>query len=182
VFWHVGLRQAIKVAMQCPARVSGFLALLMVGGASAGEVPQAQSATIIGPLNQLLSEGAVALEAGRHEEGVRLTLAGLGQPNNPRDEASGHSNLCAGYAALKRFHEALEHCNRALELDRNNWRTYNNRAAVFTGLRQFELAIADVHKGLELAPDSETLHKSLEVVNQHRAAAFRERWRRPDKA
>jgi tetratricopeptide (TPR) repeat protein len=169
--------------MQRPARASGFLALLiMAGGAPAAELPQAQSATALGPLNQLLSEGAAALEAGRHEEGVRLTLAGLAQPNNPREQASGHSNVCAGYAALKRFQEALEHCNRALDLDHGNWRTYNNRAAVFTGLRQYELALADVHKGLELAPGSGTLHKSLEVVNQHREAAFRERWRQPDKA
>jgi tetratricopeptide (TPR) repeat protein len=149
---------------------------------SADELSPAQSATVLGPLNQMLSAGSVALEAGRYEEGLRLTLAGLDQPNNPRDAASGHSNVCAGYAALKRWREALEHCNRALELDRNNWRTYNNRAAVFTGLKQFELAIADVNKGLALAPDSGTLHKSLEVVNQHREAATRERWRRPNKA
>jgi len=155
---------------------------LIACGASADELSPSQSATVLGPLNQLLSEGSVALEAGHYEEGVRLTLAGLQRPNNPKDEASGHSNICAGYAALKRWQEALEHCNRALELDRNNWRTYNNRAAVFTGLKQFELAIADVNKGLALAPDSGTLHKSLEVVNQHRDAAARERWRRPNKA
>jgi Flp pilus assembly protein TadD len=113
---------------------------------------------------------------------VRLTLAGLDRPNNPQDQASGHSNICAGYAALKRWQAALDHCNRALELDHDNWRTYNNRAAVFTGLGQFELAIADVHRGLELAPYSGTLRKSLEVVNEHREAATRERWRRPDKA
>ncbi|MEO8062965.1 MAG: tetratricopeptide repeat protein [Pseudomonadota bacterium] len=169
--------------MQRAACSNGFLALiLMAGGASAGDLSQAQSATVLGPLNQLLSEGSVALEAGRFEEGVRLTLAGLEQPNNPRDKASGYTNVCAGYAALKRWHKALDHCNRALELDRNNWRTYNNRAAVFTGLKRFELAIADVNKGLALAPDSGTLQKSLEVVNQHREAASRERWRRPDKA
>ncbi|HLA72124.1 MAG TPA: tetratricopeptide repeat protein [Steroidobacteraceae bacterium] len=155
---------------------------IMAASASADELSPAQSATVLGPLNQMLSAGSTALEEGRYEEGLRLTLAGLEQPNNPRDEASGHSNVCAGYAALKRWREALEHCNRALELDRNNWRTYNNRAAVFTGLKQFELAIADVNKGLALAPDSGTLHKSLEVVNQHRQAAARERWRRPNKA
>ncbi len=44
------------------------------------------------------------------------------------------------------------HCNQALELDRNNWRTYNNRAAVFVGLKQFDLAMTDVNAGLELAP------------------------------
>jgi tetratricopeptide (TPR) repeat protein len=169
--------------MHRPAFSSAFLALLfMAGSASAGELAGSQSATVIGTLNQSLSDGAAALEAGRYEEGVRLTLAGLRQPNNPRDEASGHSNVCAGYAALKRWQDALEHCNRALELDTGNWRTYNNRAAVFTGLGKFELAIADVNKGLELAPYSGTLLKSLEVVNEHRDAATRTRWRRPDKA
>ena len=155
---------------------------ILAASAAADELSPAQSATVLGPLNQMLSAGSIALEAGRYEEGVRLTLAGLERPNNSRDEASGHSNVCAGYAALKRWREALEHCNRALELDRHNWRTYNNRAAVFTGLRKFELAIADVNKGLAIAPDSGTLHKSLEVVNQHRQAAARERWRRPNKA
>lgn len=156
--------------------------LVMAAGASADPLGQVQSATVLGPTNQLLAEGSQALEAGRFEEGVRLTLAGLDQTNNTRDAASGHSNVCAGYAALKRWQDALRHCNRALELDRNSWRTYNNRAAVFTGLKQFELAIADVNKGLALAPDSGTLQKSLEVVNQHRESATRERWRRPNKA
>lgn len=169
--------------MQRAAGSSGLLTLIVMAvGAAAGELPPGQSATVIGSPNQLLSDGVAALEAGRYEEGVRLTLAGLQRPNNPHDEASGHSNACAGLAGLKRWGEALEHCNRALELDQGNWRTYNNRAAVFTGLKQFELAIADVHRGLALAPYSDTLHKSLEVVNQHREAATRERWRRPNKA
>jgi tetratricopeptide (TPR) repeat protein len=169
--------------MQPSAHSSACFALIVMAGvASADEPAQGQSATVIGQLNSLLSEGSVALAAGHYEEGVRLTLAGLAQPNNPRDAASGHSNICAGYAALRRWQAALEHCNRALELDPDNWRTYNNRAAVFTGLRRFELAVADVHKGLALAPNSDTLRKSLEAVNQHREAASRERWRRPNKA
>jgi tetratricopeptide (TPR) repeat protein len=164
----------------CAARCA--VLLLVATGASAGDLSAAQSATVLGLANQLLVDGSIALEAGRYEEGLRLTLAGLAQPNNPHDEASAHTNVCAGFAALKRWQDALEHCNRALELDRSNWRTYNNRAAVFAGLKQFELALADVNKGLALAPESGTLHKSLEVVNQHRDAAARERWRRPDKA
>ena len=72
--------------------------------------------------------------------------------------------------------------NKALELDRTNWRTYNNRAAVFVGLKQFELAMTDVNTGLEIAPQSGTLQKSREVVIEHRNAASRERWRKPNKA
>ena len=85
-------------------------------------------------------------------------------------------------AALKRWEEALEHCNKALELDPGNWRTYNNRAAVFVGLKQFDLAMTDVNAGLEIAPDSATLRKSRDVVRQHDNAAKRERWRKPNKA
>ena len=67
----------------------------------------AQSTTVIGSPNQLLTDGARAMEAGRFDEGVRLTLAGLELPSKPSDAAAGHSNICAAYAYLKRFEEAL---------------------------------------------------------------------------
>ncbi len=158
-------------------------ALLIPGLVSAADpLPASQSATILGPTNPLLSQGSQALEAGRFEEGVRLTLAGLEQPSSTQDQAAGHSNICAGYAALKKWKEALEHCNRALELDNSNWRTYNNRAAVFVGLKMFDLAMTDVNAGLEIAPNSATLRKSREVVIQHDNDARRERWRKPNQA
>jgi tetratricopeptide (TPR) repeat protein len=168
-----------------PALFATLLAAILIGpgGARADQaVGAAQSATVIGPTNPLLTAGTDALEMGRYEEGVRLTLAGLEQPASTRDLAAGHSNICAGLVALKRFEEALQHCNEALELDRTNWRTYNNRAAVFVGLKQYELAMTDVNTGLELAPQSGTLQKSREIVIQHRNAASRERWRKPNKA
>jgi tetratricopeptide (TPR) repeat protein len=154
-----------------------FAAAPVPGPASPG-----QAATVIGPDNPLLADGAELLEAGHYALGVRVTLQGLDLPSSPRDQAAGHSNVCAGLAALERWAEALEHCNEALALDRGNWRTFNNRAAVFVGLGQYELAMADVNAGLELAPDSATLLKSREVVIQHHDAAAHERWRKPDKA
>lgn len=164
------------------ALFAAALAASVAAGAADRHPRPDQSATVLGPRNQLLTAGTAALSAGRFEEGVSLTLAGLSEPNSSDDLAAAHSNLCAGYAALKRWQEGLEHCNRALALNRGNWRTFNNRAAVFVGLRQYDLAMTDVNAGLALAPDSETLKKSREVVKQHRAAAARERWRRPNKA
>ena len=142
-------------------------------------VATAQSATVLGNDNQLLADGSASLAAARYEEGIRLTLAGLERPNNPGDEAAAHSNLCAGYAALKRWTYALPHCNRSLEIDRQNWRTYNNRAAVFVGLKLYDLALTDVNSGLLLDPESQTLHKSLEVVHEHKEAALRDRRKQP---
>ena len=169
--------------MQRPASWFALFAgtLVLAGAAGAEDVlHSAQSATVFGPVNPLLTEGTQALQAGHYEEGVRLTLAGLDQPNSVRDKAAAHSNICAGYVALKRFDEALEHCNLALDLDRNNWRTFNNRAAVFVGMKKYDLAMTDVNTGLEIAPGSRTLLKSKEVVIQHRNASLR--WRRPNKA
>jgi tetratricopeptide (TPR) repeat protein len=161
------------------ARLALFL--LFATGAGAGQ-DSAQSITVLGPSNQHLADGAAALETGRYDEGIRLSLAGLEVANNRRDEAAGHSNVCAGYAALKRWQEALPHCNRSLELYRENWRAFNNRAAVYVGLKLYDFAMTDVNAGLELAPDSRILHKSLEVVKEHREAAQRDRRRRPTRA
>src|SRR6185436_11949600 len=112
--------------MQRPASWFALFAgaLILSGAARADDVlHSAQSASVFGPLNPLLTQGTEALQAGRYEEGVRLTIQGLDQPNSARDKAAAHSNICAGYVALKRWEEALEHCNLALDLDRNNWRT-----------------------------------------------------------
>ena len=35
-----------------------------------------------------------------------------------KDKAAGYSNLCAGYALLRMWDEALPHCNTAIELDK----------------------------------------------------------------
>lgn len=163
----------------CAARLTLF-AIIAAPLAAADQSPQ--SVTVIGAPNQKLASGSAALEAGRYEEGIRLSLEGLDDVASFRDQAAGHANVCAGYAALKRWQEALPHCNRSLDLDRGNWRAFNNRAAVYVGLKMFDLALSDVHAGLELAPDSRTLHKSLEVVNEHRAAEKRDRRRRPVRA
>ncbi|HVY79970.1 MAG TPA: hypothetical protein VG994_03230 [Steroidobacteraceae bacterium] len=130
--------------------------------------PQNQSATVIGPLNPQLADGASALDAGRIEEGIRLTLEGLKLPTDVHDRAAGYSNLCAGYAILKQWDEALQHCNTSLALDRSNWRSYNNRAAVYVGKGQYDHAMADLRAGLELAPNSQTLLESLRIVQENR--------------
>jgi tetratricopeptide (TPR) repeat protein len=149
-----------------------LLALLatMIAGVPPHAAEPAQSTTVIGPSNAQLAAGAVAMENGRPEEGIRLTLDGLRGPNKPEDIAAAHSNLCAGYGMLKRWEDALQHCNTALELDRTNWRTYNNRAAVYTGKGLYDLALTDLQSGLEIAPESRTLKRSLQLVEEHKRA------------
>jgi len=129
--------------------------------------PQAANGTVLSGGNSLLAEGSIALQEGRISDGIRLTQEGLRDVSDPREAASAHSNLCAGYALLHDWAQALEQCNTAIELDRTNWQSFNNRAAVHAGLGQYDLALADVRSGLELDPQSSTLHKSLAVVEHN---------------
>jgi tetratricopeptide (TPR) repeat protein len=167
-------------ARLCTALALVALALVAVAPAHATS-DVTGSSTIFGPRNPLLADGSVALGEGRYEEGIRLTLLGLEQPTELRDRAAGHSNLCAGYASLRRWEDALKHCNLALELDANNWRTYNNRAAAYVGKGLPELAIGDIDAGLRIAPDSRTLLNAKEIVEAHRRAK-RQRGRNAVKA
>jgi Flp pilus assembly protein TadD len=127
----------------------------------------ASSSTVIGA-SALLSDGASALEAGRAEEGLRLTLAGLNEPLSSRELAAGHANACAALAMLSQWEEALNHCNQSIQLDGSNWRAYNNRAAVYVGKGLYDLAIHDIQTGLSMAPNSHTLLESLRVTRRNK--------------
>jgi len=125
------------------------------------------SATVIGSQNELLSSGAAALQEGRTDLGIRLTLEGLKLPSSAHDLAAGHANLCAGYVLVRLYADALTHCDTAIGLDPSNWRAYNNRAAVYSALGLYEQALADVEAGLKLSPNSATLHKSLGIIREN---------------
>lgn len=131
-------------------------------------VEQAGSRTVFGPSNSLLVDGAAALEAGRIEEGVRLTLEGLRVGATTQESAAGHSNACAGYVLLKQWAEALNQCNAALELDTSNWRIYNNRAAIYVEQGLYDLAMHDIEAGLAIAPGASTLHESLRIIQRNK--------------
>jgi tetratricopeptide (TPR) repeat protein len=126
------------------------------------------SKTVIGPISTLLAEGAAALQAGHVEEGVRLTLEGLKTAASTQEIAAGHSNACAGYVLLKQWAEALTECNAALALDTSNWRTYNNRAAIYTEQGLFDLGMRDLEAGLALAPRAPILHESLRILQKNK--------------
>jgi len=143
--------------------------------ALAGQQPD--SRTVLGPSNVLLQDGSNALEQGRVEEGVRLTLEGLKYPSSLRDTAAGRANLCAGYALLQRWDEALAQCNLSLSLDPANWRAYNNRAAVFSARGLYDQAISDVQAGLKLAPGSPMLRHALQIIQHNRSVSLRHRRR-----
>ena len=158
------------------AQVYALLPLLMMVWACA--IAEAEeftgSKTIVGQTNALLVEGAAALRAGRIEEGIRLTLEGLKDAANLQDNAAGHSNACAGYVLLKQWPEALAQCNAALALDTSNWRTYNNRAAIYIEQGLYELGLEDLRAALALAPEAPMLLESMRILERNRRLSGRQ--------
>jgi tetratricopeptide (TPR) repeat protein len=142
-----------------------LLPLLLLLGVTAQAVPQADTPakTVLGPSNADLADGAAALRAGDAEEGVRLTRRGLKSGIGGRDRIAGYSNLCAGLIMLERLDEALEACNRALDLDDRHWRSYSNRALAYIKLQRYADAELDISKVEELNPHARTL-KSLRAM------------------
>ena len=150
--------------------IARYLLLLMLLGPLTpvpAQVPASQSGapakTVIGPGNVDLADGAAALRMGDAEEGVRLTQRGLSRATRQRDRVAGYSNLCAGLVMLERLDEALQACNRALELDDRHWRSYSNRALVYLRQERYAEAEQDIATGEALNPSARTL-KTLRAM------------------
>ena len=121
-----------------------------------------------------LAEASMALRFGDAERGIRLIEEALEQGIEGRsDAAKALSNLCAGYILIGDYESALVHCDRSLELDRTNWRAFNNRASAFLGQGRLGEAIADLGRGLELQPDSAMMRRSLENAHERERLGLR---------
>jgi tetratricopeptide (TPR) repeat protein len=58
------------------------------------------------------------------------------------------------YAFLKKYNEALECSNKALELDPNSSDNQNNKAWALNALKNYDEALECSNKALELDPNS----------------------------
>ena len=134
-----------------------LIAMILLAPVQVAAQNDTGSKTVIGPSNVFLYDGANALKAGNADEGVPLTIKGLELAHGQRETKMGHANLCAGFMMLGQASTALVHCNWVLERDPYHWRTYNNRALVYLKLERFEESEADIRKGQEINPRSETL-------------------------
>ena len=119
--------------------------------------------TVIGPRNIELHAGAEALRHGDAEEGLRRTLEGLEHASTPREKVAGMSNACAGYMMLGRPDDALDWCNRALQINDRHWRALTNRALVYLELGRYDESDADISQAEELAPGAHSV-KSVRAM------------------
>ncbi len=139
------------------------IVFLLTGGTAGAFQDMGDGEVAVGPTkNAKLQDGAVALDAGKAEKGVELTLAGLKDARGTMERRTALSNLCAGYLMLEDLDKALFYCNEALALNDQNWRVYNNRALIYVLQKRFAEAEADLAMCDELHPHA----RPTKVVRQ----------------
>lgn len=81
--------------------------------------------------------------------------------------ASAYNGRCAALIRLRRYKEALESCNRSIEIAPNRWEGYNNKGTAYFHLGHLRFAIDAFQAGRELAPKNRVLSQNIKLVRTH---------------
>lgn len=86
-------------------------------------------------------------------------------------EAAHHNNTGIDLVRRKRFEEAIEEYDKAIELNPNDPRIHSNKGLALANLERFEEALAEFKKAIGLDPDDSTYHisKGITLTNLRRA-------------
>ncbi|XP_053111372.1 peptidyl-prolyl cis-trans isomerase FKBP4 isoform X1 [Hemicordylus capensis] len=77
-----------------------------------------------------------------------------------------HLNLAMCHLKLKEYSQALENCNKALELDSSNEKGLFRRGEARLAVNDFELARSDFQKVLQLYPSNKAAKAQLAICQQ----------------
>uniref|UniRef100_A0A8D0HP53 peptidylprolyl isomerase n=1 Tax=Sphenodon punctatus TaxID=8508 RepID=A0A8D0HP53_SPHPU len=77
-----------------------------------------------------------------------------------------HLNLAMCHLKLKEYPQALENCNKALELDSSNEKGLFRRGEAYLAVNDFELARTDFQKVLRLYPSNKAAKAQLVICQQ----------------
>ncbi|XP_054854750.1 peptidyl-prolyl cis-trans isomerase FKBP4 [Eublepharis macularius] len=97
-----------------------------------------------------------------HESG----LAGEEEEKARNLRLAAHLNLAMCHLKLKEYSQALENCNKALDLDGNNEKGLFRRGEARLAVNDFELARADFQKVLQLYPSNKAAKAQLIICQQ----------------
>ena len=119
--------------------------------------------------NSLINDAAFELDHGHFREGVKLAEEALRSGAVSADNYAGlYNNLCIGMTGLQRFDEALDYCNRALELSPRSWVFYNNRANIYFHQGQYDRALAEYYKAMTFSEGTSILMKNINLTLRKR--------------
>ncbi|XP_073002714.1 uncharacterized protein [Typha latifolia] len=99
---------------------------------------------------------------GQHEEALGLYTEALAMAKTKAQRIALHSNRAACYLKLHDFKKAAEECTSVLELDRQHTGALMLRAQTLVTLKDYQSALFDVNRLMELNPSSE-VYRNLQA-------------------
>ena len=125
------------------------------------------SRSVFGIGNELLAVGSEAMLAGRWQDGIRLTLAGLEEVGvKDAQRAGGYSNLCGAYAALNQPNLAIDYCTLSIEIDEDNWHAWSNRSYAYWLKDQYDRAGEDLERAMSINEGARQLFQIRGMLNE----------------
>jgi len=73
-------------------------------------------------------------------------------------QAWGYLSRSSFHEKLKQYQQAIDDCNRFLELNPNDASAYNSRGAAYYWLKEYQRALSDFNHALELDPNSASIY------------------------
>lgn len=112
--------------------------------------------------NGLVNESAYALDRKNWNQGVNLAREALRSGElMPSNLPAAYNNLCIGLTGMGKFDDAMEACNKAIELRPRQWSFYNNRGNIHYYRGEFDRALAEYYKALTFSPNDDVLLQNI---------------------
>ena len=147
--------------------LAGNLAILLVtcGAQISSAIGQQQFA----PGNGLVNESAYAIGRERWSEAAKLAKTALRSGDLTLENIPpAYSNLCVALTGERKFPEAMDACNRAVDLRPRQWSYYNNRANIYFYQGNFDRALAEYYKAMTFSTSGHVLIHNIGVALEYR--------------
>ncbi|XP_067934416.1 dnaJ homolog subfamily C member 7-like isoform X1 [Watersipora subatra] len=107
-------------------------------------------------LIQKKEEGNAAFKSGDHQKAYELYTDALSiDPYNKLTNAKLYCNRATTSTKLQNLQQAVDDCNKAIELDEKYVKAFTRRAATYTGLEMYEEAVRDYETVQKLEPSQQ---------------------------
>jgi Flp pilus assembly protein TadD len=111
-----------------------------------------------------IRSAATAFEKGQFSKSASFSNYALKQGLKKSRKTAALSNLCAALGAQGEYDEAMEACNKAIDLAPQNWHALSNRAVIYSLTGNEEKAREDMQAAILLASDEPKLAQNQEIL------------------
>jgi tetratricopeptide (TPR) repeat protein len=147
--------------------LAGSLAILLV--TCGAQIPLAIAQQQFAPGNGLVNQSAYAIGRERWSEAAKLAKQALRSGDLTLENIPpAYSNLCVALTGERKFPEAMDACNSAVDLRPRQWSYYNNRANIHFYQGNFDRALAEYYKAMTFSTSGRVLMHNIGVALEYR--------------